>query len=877
MNTRTPRILLLSFGALGLTLGAGAAAARAQSISGSAAALRSGGTTAGGSHTLTENGYVGTYLTLSAPATVNFSVSAHGAFAGGAAPRMNLVVNDAKFGWDVGASASNYAASLALPAGTHFVRTELANAPLGSNRTLTINHLAASGGGVALANSDNRANALAAANTYISNYRKGQATAALRGPGEIPLLAGTNVNVELTRHAFNFGTAVAGFNGSASLTTNATYAQRVNEHFNSVVPENAGKWGSNSSGSTTPPPGSSGNISYSNAILSWAQQNNKRARMHNLIWGSQQPAWVNNMLANSGSHTALRGYVSDRIKYYVGDANDGNPNDDPARRYLELDVYNEGVHTPQYWNAYGAAGVADIYREVRDAASSVGADVRLYANEYNVLQWSSGGDTYANWYRRHVEAINNAGQGEVVTGVGVQYYADTSANAAGAGQGHSVSHMQRALQNMSVTGLPITLTEFGIQSGTGQTTSQTTHADVLEDSVRMLFGTPQASGFFMWGFYQGNGYIWNQATNGAFYDAAWNLRQPGARWNALMSEWDTNVNAVVNPDGTVTFTGFFGDYSVAGQSGALTLMKGQNNYTVTLAAPPDWYFWAGAASGEWSTSSNWTNGAPGGVGHTAHFGQAPGASVVTVTAPVTVGMINFDNAAGNTIIGPGAITMSGPAGVAALNVVSGDHTIAAPVVLDSDLVVTVRPATSTLALTGNLVATGHTIRKAGAGAVQFEHVRAAGLDVRDGTVRISAKPVAADPLGTSVVEHVALGTSAKLDVTNNGLVIDYAPGSSPLTTIRAHVIAARNGGAWDGSGISSSMADADRFAVGYGEASAVFSSFPATFVGQLVDNSAVLIRLTRYGDANLDGTVNLADFNRLASSFGGSTRLWTDG
>src|SRR5688572_5948269 len=98
MNTRTPRILLLSFGALGLTLGAGAAAARAQSICGSAAALRSGGTTAGGSHTLAEIGYVGACLPLSAPATVNFSVSAHGAFAGGAAPRMNLVVNDAKFG-----------------------------------------------------------------------------------------------------------------------------------------------------------------------------------------------------------------------------------------------------------------------------------------------------------------------------------------------------------------------------------------------------------------------------------------------------------------------------------------------------------------------------------------------------------------------------------------------------------------------------------------------------------------------------------------------------------------------------------------------------------------------------------------------------------
>src|SRR5688572_7702077 len=253
---------------------------RAQSIPGSGAALRTGGTSAGASYTLSENGYVGTYLTLAAPATVNFSVSAHGAAAGGIAPRMNLVVNDSKFGWDVGASASDYTTSLALPAGTHFVRAELANAPLGSGRSLSVNGLGATGAGVAFANADNRANALGAADTYINNYRKGQATVALRGPGDVALLPGTSVNVDLTRHAFNFGTAIAGSNTQQFLTTNATYRQKVSEHFNSVVPENAGKWGSNSSGSTPPPPGSSGNISYSNAILNWAQQNNNRARQH---------------------------------------------------------------------------------------------------------------------------------------------------------------------------------------------------------------------------------------------------------------------------------------------------------------------------------------------------------------------------------------------------------------------------------------------------------------------------------------------------------------------------------------------------------------------------------------------------------------------
>jgi hypothetical protein len=43
-----------------------------------------------------------------------------------------------------------------------------------------------------------------------------------------------------------------------------------------------------------------------------------------------------------------------------------------------------------------------------------------------------------------------------------------------------------------------------------------------------------------------------------------------------------------------------------------------------------------------------------------------------------------------------------------------------------------------------------------------------------------------------------------------------------------------------------------------------------------VDSTAILLRLTRYGDADLSGTVNLADFNRLAANFGTGTR-WEQG
>jgi len=76
---------------------------------------------------------------------------------------------------------------------------------------------------------------------------------------------------------------------------------------------------------------------------------------------------------------------------------------------------------------------------------------------------------------------------------------------------------------------------------------------------------------------------------------------------------------------------------------------------------------------------------------------------------------------------------------------------------------------------------------------------------------------------------------------------------------------------------SSSAAANPGHGVGYGEASAVFGTFPATYFGQSIDSTTLLVTFTRYGDANLDRAVNLLDFNRLAANFGLSNRLWTDG
>jgi hypothetical protein len=129
-----------------------------------------------------------------------------------------------------------------------------------------------------------------------------------------------------------------------------------------------------------------------------------------------------------------------------------------------------------------------------------------------------------------------------------------------------------------------------------------------------------------------------------------------------------------------------------------------------------------------------------------------------------------------------------------------------------------------------------------------------------------------------VATGLLIAPNGVLDLADNAMILDYS-GATQLNTIQAHLANGYNGGAWNGtSGIVSSVAAAGtNTGVGYAEASDIFSVFPASFAGQSVDNTAILMRHTLYGDANLSGNVNLQDFNRVAANFGQSPRHWSQG
>src|SRR5262249_7915200 len=132
----------------------------------------------------------------------------------------------------------------------------------------------------------------------------------------------------------------------------------------------------------------------------------------------------------------LRTGIDSRINYYVGTG----AATDRANQYTQLDVYNESYHSgaqrnDSYWAAYSPTGIADIFRQVH----AVAPNLQLMTNEYNVY---ANEDAWGKAYQQNIEAIRtagiNAGYGDVVSGIGTQYYANdmttdlSDPNAAGA-------------------------------------------------------------------------------------------------------------------------------------------------------------------------------------------------------------------------------------------------------------------------------------------------------------------------------------------------------------------------------------------------------------------------------------------------------------
>ena len=306
-----------------------------------------------------------------------------------------------------------------------------------------------------------------------------------------------------------------------------------------------------------------------------------------------------------------------------------------------------------------------------------------------------------------------------------------------------------------------------------------------------------------------------------------------------------------------------------------------------------------APGANWNNVANWSAGVPNGPGTTAVLGRtipgtAAGPRSVTVDAPVTVGRMVFDGSSAVTVGGSGAVTLAG-GGTAAAAITAAvapggaPHVISAPVGFTGQVVrsgagaLTIRGTQQHAAGAGVTFLEGRTDVETNAGAAGSRTLRVsadgaatrvnylatqdlARLDVSGGA-RVTlttggSKAIATDELG------VAGGT---LDLTDNGLLVDYdVPADPTPTMVRGAIRSAYAGGAWTGPGITSSTAaSTPNTAVGYAVAADVFNfqlDVVHMFFGRAVDETTMLARYTLEGDTNLDGAVTVTDFMRLRES-----------
>jgi len=315
---------------------------------------------------------------------------------------------------------------------------------------------------------------------------------------------------------------------------------------------------------------------------------------------------------------------------------------------------------------------------------------------------------------------------------------------------------------------------------------------------------------------------------------------------------------------------------------------------VNLVQIPQWNVDAG---GSWGTASNWSPAVvpTGATGIAGFLGKITAARTVTLDGARTIGTIVFDNANRYTIApgSSGGLTVGDAANAGTIEVASGSHVISAALTMGGTSEIKVATGQA-LTLSGIFrIATGQVVTKTGDGSLTIggsqTHGTGAWLNVDGGTVNLNSNPgVSGAPAGSPLTlsingSKVVLGTSADL----KDLAVNYAAPGSQTLDLNSPTTA----GSFRAVRVYSSNLDAAKAALWDAIVNANNASAPDPLDG-IIDShlhassgigiaklsNQILIRPTRIGDLNLDGSVTISDFIDLASHFNQlGTATWQEG
>jgi len=259
------------------------------------------------------------------------------------------------------------------------------------------------------------------------------------------------------------------FLGMVCCNNQATF---LPNYFNQVVPENGGKWGTAEGTRDTY------NWNGVDEALALAQANGFPLRFHVLLWGSQQPDWIETLPPEEQLAEIRQWFEAVNERYGA---------------VLDLiEVVNEWDNQPptaafegKYTDALGGAGATGydwILNAFRMAREIFPPTVRLMINEYSVVNTDERTD-------RYVSLVQLLQQENLIDALGEQGHAFSTRGA--------VEQMVSNLDKLGATGLPIYITEMDID---GPETQQ------LIDFQRVFpafWEHPSVNGITLWGYREG--------------------------------------------------------------------------------------------------------------------------------------------------------------------------------------------------------------------------------------------------------------------------------------------------------------------------------------------------------------------------------------
>lgn len=332
-----------------------------------------------------------------------------------------------------------------------------------------------------------------------------------------------DVKVELVRHDYPFGTALALYDSKDSVEK--WYRKTANKYFWYGVPENQFKWPE-----YEPKKGKLKKREFKE-YLDYVKDNGWGFRAHTLVWGHQGYGFDKHF-SNQGSCKEIGQKIKARIdrdlKEYKG-------------QIVEYDVWNEVFHEAFIFDKCGW----DLLDSAHIWAHKADPTAKLFINEYNVI---SAGET-----DRLYEIIKGMLARKVpVHGIGVQCHFNARPVVPGL--------VKERLDKLASLGLPIKVTEldFGTWEN-GMDFSEEEQAKRYELFIRSAFSHPAVEGILLWGFWDGRHWI----KNGGII-AMDGREKPAAKtiYKLWHETWTTKGTFKADANGDVKFRGFPGKYKV---------------------------------------------------------------------------------------------------------------------------------------------------------------------------------------------------------------------------------------------------------------------------------------------------------------------------